>query len=919
MAPSSRSTSAAELIGREAEAARLDSLLDRLPETGGAIVIRGEAGIGKSAMLALAGERASALGFAKLVTVGVESEAELAFAGLHQLLFPIVRTIEVLPAPQREPLNAVFGTIESAEPDPFRVAMAAFRLVVEAAESSPLVLLVDDAHWLDRSSLDVLTFIARRLEGVPVALVATVRTGYAAPFDEARLPILELGRLSAEAAAAVLDRAAPQLHPVSRARVLAEAAGNPLALVELPRTAPYSPASRERIAPPPPTLNARLEQAFAARLRDLPEDTGLVMLAAALDSRASLAEVTGAATALHKSPVSIDALEPAAALRLIDVSEGEVRFRHPLIRSAVRQAASATRLLAMYAVLATVVSDPERQLWHRAMAAAGPDEDVASALEEHARTARRRGAVAAAGAALERAAALTPDPRKRSERLLSAAEVAYDLGLVDVVRRLVDQTEPMDHAPQVEARRAWLDEMTSGNVWFDSHAPRTFVTIAQQLAEAGDEEGALRSLVPIAHRCWWTHTQPRTRQFVVDAAGKIGVSEHDPRLLAVLALADPEATGAVVLRRIAAVRSSELADPLAVMHVGIAAEVAGDFRLGSRFLTGAVSGLRAQIRLVPLTQALVHFAWAATHTGEWPAAVAAGKEAASLAQDTRQPQYGVTGELFAALASALLGSPADLDASLAESERTVLAIRSTPLLATVHLARGAAALGGGRYEDAFRHLWPVFDEDDAVFHRFMRWSAVLDVVEAGVHGGHVDRIAPVMAELEDIAARSSIPFLVIQLECARPLLASDDAEERFTAALAGSVKDYPFLQARTLFAFGSWLRRRRRSADSRGPLRRSVELFDVLGATAWSKRARQELRATGETVGPRAPEARDRLTAQELQIAQLAADGLSNREIGERLFLSHRTVGSHLYRIYPKLDITARGQLRESLAVGAGD
>ena len=467
MAQSSLSTSAAQLIGREAEAARLDALLDRLPEGGGAIVIRGEAGIGKSAMLALAGERASALGFAKLATVGVEFEAELAFAGLHQLLFPIIRSIELLPASQRQPLNAVFGTIESAEPDPFRVAMAAFRLVIEAAESSPLVLLVDDAHWLDRSSLGVLTFIARRLEGVPVALVATVRTGHAAPFDEAHLPILELGRLSAEAAAAVLDRAAPNLHPVSRARVLAEAAGNPLALVELPRTAPYSPAARERIAPVPTTLNARLEQAFAASLRDLPQPTGLVLLAAALDSRASLAEVARAATALRNSPVSLDALEPAVALGLIELSEGEVQFRHPLIRSAVRQAASATQVLAMYAALASVVSDPERRLWHRAMAATGPAEDVASALEEHARAARRRGAIAAAGAALERAAALTPESPKRSERLVSAAEVAYDLGMVGVVRRLVDQAEPIDHAPQVEARRAWLNEMTSGNVWFD--------------------------------------------------------------------------------------------------------------------------------------------------------------------------------------------------------------------------------------------------------------------------------------------------------------------------------------------------------------------------------------------------------------------------------------------------------------------
>ena len=227
----------------------------------------------------------------------------------------------------------------------------------------------------------------------------------------------------------------------------------------------------------------------------------------------------------------------------------------------------------------------------------------------------------------------------------------------------------------------------------------------------------------------------------------------------------------------------------------------------------------------------------------------------------------------------------------------------------------SAFVSNENYCDQNKH----HDENDALFHRFMRWSAVLDIVEAGVHSGHADRIAAVIADLEAIAARGSTPFLGMQLRCARPLLASDNAEELFTAALAGSVNQYPFLEARTRFSFGIWLRRRRRSSESRSPLRRSVELFDVLGATAWSARARHELRATGETVGPRTPGARDRLTAQELQIAQLAADGLSNREIAERLFLSHRTVGSHLYRIYPKLGIAARGQLRESLAIGARD
>jgi DNA-binding CsgD family transcriptional regulator len=232
------------------------------------------------------------------------------------------------------------------------------------------------------------------------------------------------------------------------------------------------------------------------------------------------------------------------------------------------------------------------------------------------------------------------------------------------------------------------------------------------------------------------------------------------------------------------------------------------------------------------------------------------------------------------------------------------------------MARGAAALGDGRHDDAFHHLWPVFDENDPAFHRFMRWRAVLDLVEAG-RGEHADRVANVIAELEEIGVASGPPILRAGLICARPLLVRDDeAEQLFLDAIGHDRTDYPFLRARTLFSFGCWLRRQRRSADARGPLRGAIDLFDALGAARWSTRARHELRATGEIIGHRMPDARDRLTAQELQIAQLAARGLSNREIGERLFLSHRTIESHLYRIFPKLEITSRAQLRDALPDG---
>jgi ATP/maltotriose-dependent transcriptional regulator MalT len=238
-----------------------------------------------------------------------------------------------------------------------------------------------------------------------------------------------------------------------------------------------------------------------------------------------------------------------------------------------------------------------------------------------------------------------------------------------------------------------------------------------------------------------------------------------------------------------------------------------------------------------------------------------------------------------------------------------------PMLAPAHLARASAALGDGRHDDAFRHLWPVFDKSDPAFHRFMRWRAVLDLAEAGSRSDHAPLVAEVLDELEEIAIRSSPPILCANLACARPLAADDDHAERlFQAALRQDLSGYPFLRARTLFSSGCWLRRHRRSAESRKPLRDSIDLFDALGAAQWSMRARQELRATGEAIGHRTPDARERLTAQELQIASLAAQGLSNREIGERLFLSHRTIGSHLYRIFPKLEITSRAQLRDALA-----
>ena len=361
-------------------------------------------------------------------------------------------------------------------------------------------------------------FIARRLESEPVGLLVSVRAGFGTPLGDVGLPELELERLSPSAAAALLDRTAPDLHPVLRARVLAEAAGNPLALVELVRAQGTADGSDGQLSDAPLPLTTRLERAFAARLDGLPDNTRVVLLAAALDGRASLEELVRSASTLARRPLGVSDLDPAVAAELVSVVDGRVRFRHPLVRSAVRQAAPPAQVLETYGALAEAVADRERQTWHRAMAAVGYDEEVAVALERHAVAARHRGAVMVAAAALERAAALTADPRRRGERLVRAADAAYELGAVDVVRRLLEHAEPLDVGELEAARLVWLQQMISGDVWSERGAAKTFVTIARRARDAGDADTALGSLVPIAHRCWWTRCQPRTRKYVVDTA-----------------------------------------------------------------------------------------------------------------------------------------------------------------------------------------------------------------------------------------------------------------------------------------------------------------------------------------------------------------------------------------------------------------
>jgi ATP/maltotriose-dependent transcriptional regulator MalT len=440
---------------------------------------------------------------------------------------------------------------------------------------------------------------------------------------------------------------------------------------------------------------------------------------------------------------------------------------------------------------------------------------------------------------------------------------------------------------------------------------RSFVDIAHRALLDGNANLALQSLLLISLRCWWSNPDQETRNLVVAAAERIPLPDDAPELINILAMAAPIERGASVIDRISLLSPDKFDDPGTALLIGIAATGVGAFDLSAGYLATAVAGLRAQGRLNLLAQALVFQAWAGIFLGTWTVALPAAEEAGRLAQETAQPRWAAAAQLAQAMVEAQRGEQDVAGALAAEAECVLLPMGANPMLALVQLGRGLAALGAGRHAEAYEQLRRIFDPADLAHHPYVRFWAVGDLAEAAVHSGHQVKARQVLEELEPLAAQTMAPILQVGLSFARPLLAEDDAAEPlFQAGLEADLTRWPFLRARLLLAYGAWLRRRRRVAESRAPLRAAREAFDALGAVPWGDRARQELRASGETSRKRNPGTWDQLSPQELQIAQMAAEGLSNREIGQRLYLSHRTVGSHLYRIFPKLGITSRSELR---------
>ena len=871
------------LHGRDAELATIDELLARARTgAGGALVVRGEPGIGKTSLLDHAAARAT--GFRVLRGSGVESESALPFAGLHLLLRPVLDHLDAVPGPQRAALASAVGLGDGGD-DRFLIGAGLLALLADVAEASPVLCVVDDAQWLDRASTDALVFAARRLGQDGVALLVAVRD-YADVLTSTGLPDLVLGGLAADAAEALLDERTAALPAGLRARLIAETRGNPLALVELPAT-----MSAHTTSPLP--LTSQVLDAFHHQVRSLPTATRAALLIAAADDSGDLA-------VLPRAGVDLADLAPAEDRALVAVVDGALAFRHPLVRAAVYQGAPLGQRLAAHRALAAA-HHGDRRAWHLAAATTGPDESVASTLVAAADRAARRGAHAEAAAGYDRAAQLSPDRVAAVGRRALACEAAVRDGQPDWAATRARRALPETSDPALRVRLTTvLARADVANADY-RHAHELFTANAKELA-AHDPTAAFWTLTEALHAAW---SAPDLVERTIAGFDEIGLPPDDPlravdHLIrwAALHLLDRDPDGLppldVTLDR---ARAAAGADGL--VEVASRALVVGRDDVAAVLADLVVADARERGTTEPLPDGLGLQTLTSTFLGRPRDARVSGAEGLRLARDAGQPSWIAYAAAVLAYAAATEGDEEACRANAA----LVGPDASASSTAWAQAALALLDLGHGRAGDAFDRLHTAMTGPTRFQTATVR--SVPDYVEAAVRLGRGAEVAEPLARYARWVERMGQPWLDASLARCTALLTDSPS------AYAAAVEDpRPFGRARSALVHGEWLRRSRRKTEARAPLTEALRAFEDLSATPWADRARAELAASGAAVPEtRAPDALAALTPQELQIARLAASGWGNREIAARLYLSPRTVAHHLYKAYPKLGITSRGEL----------
>ena len=914
----------AGLFGRSAESTALAAFLDRALADGAALLVTGEPGVGKTVLLEEVAARAEDSAATVLRAAGVEFEAEVGFAGLHQLLLPLVGDLATLPEPHREALCVALALGSGPAPHRLLVSAGVLELLTRASSSRPVLLAVDDAPLMDRPTLRVLGFVARRLRGRRIGLLVAARTDGEGVLLQAGLPQLEVPPLDDDAADRLLRARSPDLGEQVHRRVLATSQGNPLALLELPAvmTGPQRTGSEPLPAALP--LSSHLHKVVAQQLVDLPARTRRLLLLVALDGTGDLRTLRAAAA----DDGWLDDLGPAERARLVrvDVGTERVALRHPLIGSAVVALSTSGELRRAHGALADVLVDrPEECAWHLAQAVVGPDARAADLLEVAAQRARRKGDVVRAVTALLQAAELTPAGPDRARRLAAAAFVGADsTGSLRSVPELLSAAHSADPATpgSLEVAVAAAHHLLNGEGDVAT-AHLVLVRALQQALESGSGaaaiEDALHSLLLVCHfggrdELW----RPFER-----ALGTLG--EDAPALLSVSSTVFADlvrATAAALDRLDDLVATVDAAiDPSHVVRVGIAAFYAGRLPGCRRALGTVVADGKAGGAAASAVNALMMLCHDAFDGGRWDEAERLAGEGIAWGEELGYRLVTQPGVYCRGLLAAARGEDGAAQ-SLADELVAWAAPSGVRLVGDfARRVRGLAALGRGEFEDAYQQLSAISTAGGFAPYAPVAPVVALDLVEAAVRTGRRAEAAAHVAAMQDVPLFTGCPQLALVREATAALVASGaDASRRFERALTVPGADrHPFASARTRLAFGEHLRRTRATSAARVQLAAALEAFRDLGARPWAARAGHELRATGPT--HRAQDAgqhRTALTAQEHRIAMLAASGLSNKQIGSRLYLSPRTVGAHLYRVFPKLGITARAALRDALDGDAG-
>ena len=900
-----------DLIGRDAELAVVDSMLGR--DGGSGLLFVGAAGIGKSAVLHAAARAASRSGRSVLRATGARSETRLPFAGLHQLLYPLASTFSSLASPQHDALLAAFGRLGGPALDVFLIALATLELCTRAAKGAGLLVVVDDLHWLDDASAQVLGFVARRVASEPVVLLAATRPGYDDPLSGAGVPARMLRPLNAAEADRLVRLRHPDLDERRRGEVLGQAQGNPLALEELPLSA----AGAEPLAGAGLPLTARLERSLAPCLSGLSPAARSALVVAAASDAGDLAEIA-AAVELAVPGADAAALCPAVDAGILVVANAAVRFGHPLLRQAAYQSADADSRHRAHAALAEVLAgQPERRAWHLAAAALVPDETIAAELERAAELAARRGAGLASAAAWERSASLTPRADRRARRLLHAAGLSLEFGRLEHAAGLAAAAEALPLTLADQARLALVKDTLHPGAAGDPLPVRTLIDLAAELTSAGQPDLAVRLLLAAAARTWAADPGPAARAALAAAVSRLPFPAHDPRRLAIGGYLEPARCGDLIARRVAELRPARL-DPVSA-ELAMSVHLVGAGEAVTAVQRAVADRARQDGKRAALPRLLTRQAWNAIATADWVAAWSAAQEAVDLAEETRQPLWQAAALSGQAMIAGSRGDEQAAGQLAQRAEAIALPARTAPVLCSIQLARGVTAIAAGRYDEAFDHLARVFDRADPSCQESQSGWALGDFAEAAVRTARADEARKILDSFRPAELDSVAPWTGVSLSYADALLAGDDvAEAEFARAAESGLARWPAYRARLLLEYGRWLRRQRRNAEARPPLRTAREICAAHGLRPWAELARSELRASGEPSEAPGAEPAIPLSPQELRIARLAAEGLSNREIGQRLCLSHRTVGSHLYRMFPKLGITARAQLRPLLGAGDG-